>query len=493
MDSSNTDSSNIDSSSLDQIKTFIKNTWEKSIVPELKHYITIPCKSPAFDKNWQENNYLNQVVNQFKKWVLAQDIPNLQLEIINLPNRTPLLYIEVPATDPKQTSGTILLYGHLDKQPEMAGWDADKGPWQPVIINNKLYGRGGADDGYALFAAITAIKSLAEHNINYPRCVIIIEACEESGSYDLPFYVDHLKDKFEHSKQPSLVICLDSGCGNYDQFWLTTSLRGNIKGVLEVSLLTEGVHSGAASGLVASSFRVIRSLLSRIEDERTGEILLADLYCDIPPERITEAQHTAEILNNSVYDQLPFGDNHHSKIKPVCDNHTELLLNRTWRPQLAITGAAGLPELSQAGNVMRPKTSLMLSMRLPPNIKANSAKTELIKALESNPPYNAKVTFTLKEMASGWNAPPTAAWLQQAVNNASNLIFNKPAACWGEGGTIPFMSMLGEKFPYAQFVITGVLGPKSNAHGPNEFLHLDMAEKLTCCVAYIINAFCEKN
>ncbi len=474
----------MDSYNVEKISQFIKSKWAESIVPELQNYIKIPCKSPAFDSNWEANGYLEQAIQQFKDWALNQGVPNMSLDIIRLPGRTPLLFIEIQASTTANPE-TILLYGHMDKQPEMSGWDTDKGPWLPVIIDNKLYGRGGADDGYALFAALTAINSLFKQKLAYPRCVILIEACEESGSDDLPFYVDHLKERIQ---TPSLVICLDSGCANYEQFWVTTSLRGNIRGVLTVELIKQGLHSGAASGIVPSSFRVIRQLLSRLENEQTGEILLKDLYTEIPKDRIEEAKITAQISKEKIYTEIPF----HENVLPVTKDYTELLLNKTWRPQLAITGASGLPELAQAGNVMRPKTSLVLSLRIPPNVDSNIATQKIKECLEKNPPYNSKVTFTPDNPGDGWNAPTTAPWLQTAINQASNLFFKKQAAYWGEGGTIPFMAMLGENFPKAQFVITGVLGPKSNAHGPNEFLHLPMAEKLTGCIAYIINAFCTR-
>lgn len=469
----------MDSNKFKQVTNFIADKWHNSIVQELTEYIKIPCLSPAFDNDWQKNQHFDDVIAQFKNWLLEQEIQDLVIDIIKLPNRTPLLYLEIPAFHTDNTE-TVVLYGHLDKQPEMVGWHQDKGPWLPVIEDQKLYGRGGADDGYAIFASVTAIAALRKQNLAHPRCVIIIEACEESGSYDLPYYIDHLQDRI---KTPSLVICLDSGCGNYEQFWLTTSLRGNIRGMLTVELITEGVHSGAASGIVPSSFRVIRQLLSRIEDENTGDIICKELHYPIPETRIKEAELTATILNKTIFSEFPFLE----KTNPVTNNHLELLLNKTWRPQLAITGADGLPKPEAAGNVMRPSTSLVLSLRLPPNADAKQCMVKLKQILEQNPPYNAKVKFESNDAASGWNAPTTQPWLAQAINEASQLVFHKPAAYWGEGGTIPFMAMLGEKFPNAQFVITGVLGPKSNAHGPNEFLHLPMAEKLTSCISYIIH------
>ena len=212
---------------------------------------------------------MEKVVEQFAAWCRNQDIKGMRLDVIRLPERTPLIYIDIPG----DIENTVLLYGHLDKQPEMSGWAKGFGPWKPVLKNNKLYGRGGADDGYAIFTSLLAIKILEAQNIPRARCVVIIEACEESGSYDLPFYIDHLKDKLG---KPELVICLDSGCGNYDQLWSTTSLRGLVGGELKIEVLDEGIHSGDASGIVPSSFRLLRQILDRIEDPVSGQILVKD-------------------------------------------------------------------------------------------------------------------------------------------------------------------------------------------------------------------------
>ncbi|WP_019216480.1 M20/M25/M40 family metallo-hydrolase, partial [Legionella tunisiensis] len=397
---------------------------------------------------------------------------------IRLPGRTPLLFMEVPG----KVEQTVLLYGHLDKQPEMTGWQEGLGPWQPVIRDGRLYGRGGADDGYAAYASLTAIKALQEQQLPHARCVLIIEACEESGSYDLPYYIEALKGRIG---QPSLVICLDSGAGNYEQLWMTTSLRGNVVGELSVELLSEGVHSGNASGIVADSFRVAKQLISRVEDETNGEIKLAALHCDIPPERVTQANVCAAVLGEEVYSGFPF----HTGVEPVIYDKQQLVLNRTWRPALAVTGAEGLPAIADAGNVLRAKTAFKLSMRLPPLVCPKEAATALQQSLTQNPPYQAKISFRIDDSAKGWNAPLMTDWLAKAVDEASLAFYKKPAVYMGEGGTIPFMAMLGEKFPDAQFMITGVLGPHSNAHGPNEFLHLEMVKKLTACVSYVLHSY----
>ena len=449
--------------------------WENSIIPELVEYIRIPNKSPAFDPDWQKNGYMDQVVEQFAAWSQRQNIEGMQLDVIRLPKRTPLIYIDIPG----DIENTILLYGHLDKQPEMRGWKEEFGPWKPVLKENKLYGRGGADDGYALFTSLLAIKILRNQNIPHARCVVIIEACEESGSYDLPFYIDYLSEQLG---KPELVICLDSGCGNYDQLWSTTSLRGLVGGELKVEVLDEGIHSGDISGIVPSSFRILRQLIDRIEDPISGQILAEDFYVDIPRKRIQQAEHAANVLNKNIYERFPMKDN----MRPVTDDLVELILNRSWRPALSYLGASGLPEINDAGNVLRPFTSIKLSMRLPPTCNAKRVSKQLEELLLNNPPHGAKISFKLDWTVNGWMAPEISPWLEKAINGASKNYFNKPAIHMGEGWSIPFMGMLGEKFPEAQFLITGVLGPGSNAHGPNEFLHIPTAKKITCCVSEVI-------
>jgi acetylornithine deacetylase/succinyl-diaminopimelate desuccinylase-like protein len=454
---------------------FIEDKWDHSIVPALIEYVRIPNKSPLFDADWQKNGFMQQAVTLMTDWCQQQAVPGMILEVVQLENRTPLIYLEIPGA----SADTILLYGHLDKQPEMTGWDADLGPWQPVIKDDKLYGRGAADDGYAIFASLTAIMSLQAQGIPHARCVILIEACEESGSYDLPFYIDELQDRIGN---PKLVICLDSGCGNYEQLWMTTSLRGLVGGVLEIEVLKQGIHSGLGSGIVPSCFMVLRELLARVEEKTTGKILLSELQVEIPSERVEQASRAGKILGATLQSAYPFVKG----VTPVNNDNTDLILNRTWRSALSITGAEGLPALANAGNVTLPKLSLKLSMRIPPTCDNDIAGEALKKTLETNPPFNARVKFNLEDTAAGWNAPIESPWLHAAAIKASQTYFGKEALYMGEGGSIPFMGMLGKKFPQAQFLITGVLGPASNAHGPNEFLHIPTGKKLTCCVAEII-------
>ena len=505
---------------LDQISA----QWDGDIVKQLTDYIAIPAKSPTFDSDWQSNGYIDTVMRNAAAWVEAQKVEGLSLEVVRIEGRTPVLFFEIPASSGKTGSrvggpsspagaaepalpghrrsapsggsephevgsvgATILLYGHLDKQPEFTGWRNDLSPWQAKYEGGKLYGRGGADDGYAVYASIAAVQALKAQGVPHPRIVGLIETCEESGSYDLLPYVDALKARLG---EVALVVCLDSGAGNYDQLWLTTSLRGNAAGTLKVEILTEGVHSGDASGLVPDSFRVLRHVLDRLEDSGTGRLLPASFHCEIPFERRAQAEATAKILGDEITKRFPWAhydcEGANSFALPTTTDPVEALLNRTWRPTLSVTGAEGFPALKDAGNVLRPYTAFKLSLRFPPLVDAGLAVQELKKLLEDNAPYQAKVTFDSQGSATGWNAPATVPWFEQALTEASQNFFGAPCGTIGQGGTIPLMAMLSRGFPKAQLMVCGVLGPKSNAHGPNEFLHVPYAKKLTAAVAQVM-------
>ena len=460
--------------------------WDGDIVKQISDYIAIPAKSPGFDADWKAHGYIDTVMRNAAAWVDAQKVEGLTLEVIRLDGRTPVLFFEIPATRADSTQ-TVLMYGHLDKQPEFTGWRSDLGPWTPKYQEGKLYGRGGADDGYAVYASIAAVQALKAQNVPHPRIVGLIETCEESGSYDLLPFVDALRKRLG---DVALVVCLDSGAGNYDQLWLTTSLRGMGGGVLKVEVLDEGVHSGDASGVVPSSFRIMRHVLDRLEDSATGRLLPQSFHCAIPADRLAQAQATAATLGDELYKRFPWAhydcEGSSAFTLPMTTDPVEALLNRTWRPTLSVTGAEGFPALKDAGNVLRPYTAFKLSLRFPPLVDASEAVQELKKLLEDNAPYNAKVTFEGGGGATGWNAPSTVDWFENALNDASQNFFGAPCGTIGQGGTIPLMNMLSKGFPTAQMMVCGVLGPKSNAHGPNEFLHVPYAKKLTAAVAHVM-------
>ena len=472
------------------LAAFADRTWDEQIVPALTHYIAIPAKSPMFDADWQANGHIERVIRDAATWVEGRRLSGLKLEVVRIEGRTPVIFFEVPATKVGSTD-TICLYGHLDKQPEFSGWRNGLGPWTPKYEDGLLYGRGGADDGYAVYASLTAIEALDRQGIPRPRCVGIIESCEESGSFDLPAYIDVLKPRLGNV---SLVVCLDSGAGNYEQLWLTTSLRGMVSGTLKVEILTEGVHSGDASGVVPSSFRILRHLLDRLEDAATGQLLPESFHCEIPAQRIEQARAAAQILGEQVWKRFPWacgGDG--SLTLPMTTDPLDAILNRTWRPTLSVTGVDGFPDMKSAGNVLRPYTAFKLSLRVPPLVDANEAASKLQRLLEDNAPYNAKVSFAADGRAgaagaTGWNAPDLAPWLDEALNAASQAHYGAPCGYIGEGGTIPLMSLLQTSFPKAQMMVCGVLGPKSNAHGPNEFLNVPYGKRLTAAVAQVMAA-----
>lgn len=468
----------------------ISRSWDERIVPALTEYIAIPAKSPMFAPDWEQQGHLETVLRNAADWVQAQKVAGLTLEIVRQPGRTPVLFFEVEGTQDKAASSpTVLMYGHLDKQPEFDGWRSDLGPWTPKYENGKLYGRGGADDGYAVYASIAAVQELKRQGVPHPRILGLIETCEESGSRDLLPYVDALRPRLG---DVGLVICLDSGAGNYDQLWLTTSLRGMASGTLKVEILTEGVHSGDASGVVPSSFRILRQVLDRLEDSKTGRLLPASFHCEVPADRMAQMRATAAILGEETYARFPWAhyDCGGSTLfaLPTTTDPVQALVKRTWEPTLSVTGAEGLPALQDAGNVLRPYTAFKLSLRLPPLVDAAACVQEMKALLEDNAPYQARVTWQGLSGASGWNAPAMDGWFEDALNAASQAHFGASCGYIGQGGTIPLMNMLSQGFPKAQMMVCGVLGPKSNAHGPNEFLHVPYAKKLTAAVAQVIAA-----
>jgi acetylornithine deacetylase/succinyl-diaminopimelate desuccinylase-like protein len=461
------------------LQALVDDTWQRDIVPALHDYIAIPNVSPAFEADWEELGHMARAVALLSEWSRARPIEGLNVEVHELPGKTPVIVMEVPPANGGRGDDTVLLYGHLDKQPELFGWRDGLGPWEPVLEGDRLYGRGGADDGYATFASLTAIQAAQAAGYPHARLVVLIEASEESGSRDLPAHIDALASRIG---TPSLVICLDSGCADYDHLWITTSLRGLVAGQLDVAITSEGVHSGDASGVVPSTFRIARQLLSRLEDEDTGEIRLDGLHADIPAQRIAELRETAAVLNGTVADTMPFL----AGARPVTAEPAEQLINHTWRPMLEVTGADGLPPCERAGNVLRANTSLYLSLRVPPSCDALEASALVADTLTADFPYGAEVAFRTDKHSQGWNAPAFAPWLWDSLQRASQATFATPAYTFGEGGTISFMAMLGARFPEAQFAITGVLGPASNAHGPNEFLHLPTARRLTAVLAHLL-------
>jgi acetylornithine deacetylase/succinyl-diaminopimelate desuccinylase-like protein len=463
------------------VRETVLSRWTNDVLPSLSGLVEIPALSPAFDADWAKTGQLKAAIDHVQAWITARELPGATIEVVELDGRTPILLVDVPATPGAEDKGTALLYGHLDKQPPVGGWSEGLGPWKPVVKDGRLYGRGAADDGYAGYAATTALEAIHAAGGAHARAVVILETGEESGSPDLPAYLEHLTEKLG---RVSFVVCLDSGGNDYERIWLTTSLRGMVQVHVNVRVLDSSQHSGLASGIVPSSFRVLRVLLDRIENAETGGIVLDALNVEVPENRLAETRASADVAPGAVQKTFPLVEG----ARPVVEDDFELLLNNSWRPTLSVIGAAGFPEPADAGNVLRDSTTLALSFRLPPTADSAASQAAIEKALTTDVPYGAKVELSGLECADGWNAPDTAPWLDAALENVSDQVFGAPWRAVGLGGSIPFMALLGQKYPEAQFLVTGALGTDSNIHVPDEWLHLDQAHRITEAVAHILDA-----
>lgn len=471
----------MDALPINSLLSFIDKAWEEDILPTMCEFIKIPNQSPHYDPDWAINGFQEQAFELFYHWASRQPIRGLKVTKHTAEGRTPLLLIHIPGTLPD--APRALLYGHFDKQPPVTGWDDDLGPYTPVIKNDKLYGRGACDDGYAIFSALNAFVALQQHAIPHGPAVVLIEGSEESGSFDLPYYMDTLSDQLG---DPDLVVCLDSGCGNYEQLWTTTSLRGVVSANLHIQTLTESIHSGRGSGAAPSVFLILQQLLARLQNEH-GDVTLPALQAHIPEQAQHHVAGCAKHLGESFADAYPW----HGNTQASHADPETLLTNVAWLPQLSITGIDGLPSVENAGNVTIPALTVKLSMRIPPNCDPNMAAEAMQTTLTENPPYNASIRFECDATGAGWSAKPIPSWLSDSMEEGSQACFQKECVYYGEGGSIPFMHSLTKQFPNANFFITGVVGPKANAHGPNEFLHIPMVKRLTTCIAVTLARMAE--
>jgi acetylornithine deacetylase/succinyl-diaminopimelate desuccinylase-like protein len=463
-----------------------RSRWPTDILPLLQTYAAIPGVSPAYDPDWEAHGLLSDTAELLATWARDRQLPGATVEVVRIPGLTPTVVVDVPATDPG-IAGTVLVYGHYDKQPPFDGWTAGRGPWTPVVDGEWIYARGVADDGYALPSALLALEAVRAGGGRHARCVVLAEGSEESGSPHLRQVLAHLAGQIG---VPDVVIALDSGSPTYERLWVTTSLRGAIVGTLTVRVLEHGVHSGAAGAVVPSSFRIARMLLDRIEDPDTGDLRLAELVVEPPEGALAAAADLVRAREGAGQVDPEF---------PVVDglvlqggSEAEQAVRVAWRGSVAVVGADGLPPSADAGAVLLPFTTLKLVIRLPPTADPEAAAGALSRALTSDPPYGATVEWQAAPPAGGWAAPPLAPWLAAALDDASMACFARPSGRLGEGGTIPFMGWLAAQFPEAQILALGVLGPGSNAHGPDEGLHMPTAERVTGSLALLVDAHADR-
>jgi acetylornithine deacetylase/succinyl-diaminopimelate desuccinylase-like protein len=464
-----------------KVRAAIAKSWADEVIPSLSGLIAVPALSPQFDPSWAATGHLRAAVDHMASWAAARPLGARQ-EIVEFEGRSPVLFIDVPASPGAADDGTVLIYGHLDKQPALGEWSEGLGPWRPVVRDGRLYGRGAVDDGYSGYAAVTALEAVRAAGGKHGRTVILLETAEESGSPDLLRYLDQFAAGVGEVR---LVICLDSGGGtDYKRLWLTSSLRGLVAATITVRVLEAGIHSGFASGIVPSSFRIMRELLDRVEDTATGRVTLPEMNVPIPAERYADAAAFARLEPDALLRSFPFVPG----MSPASDDLVELLLNRTWRPTLSVIGGDGLPESLLAAHVLRRETSLRLSFRTPPTADVSAARAALEKTLTTDVPYGAQVTLRDFVTVSGWSVPALSPWLAAALDELTGPVFSDPYRQIGMGGGIPFMEMLGRRFPDADFVVTGAVSADSNMHVPDEWLNIGYAEQVTAAVAAILDA-----
>ncbi|NNN00698.1 MAG: M20/M25/M40 family metallo-hydrolase [Acidimicrobiaceae bacterium] len=454
--------------------------FERTALATLLDYSKIPCLSPMYDAQWVQNGEIERATQLLAQWAMTRKIAELDVTIHRLDGRTPVIVVTIGTTAPGE--GTVVLYGHLDKQPPLGDWSEGLAPFSPVRRGDQVFARGVADDGYAIFAALSAIEAMEAQGLAHSRCIVLIEASEESGSPDLEAHLDALH---EHLGQVELMICLDSGALTYDRLWVTTSLRGVLNVEVKIEVLERALHSGVASGVVPSSFRILRQLLDRIDDPVTGELKISEFYAPIPQDHVDAALDTAEEFGDIVAADLPTIDG----LTLMGSSAQDRILRRTWFPTLSIVGMGGIPEPAIAGNVLRTSTTAVLSLRLAPTVDARRAQAVLEETLTTDVPYGARVTLSSWNVGDGWVTPKLAPWLRSALDQASNDAFGRDAGFTGEGGSIPFLSALARRFPGVQFLATGVLGPNSNAHGIDEMLDLTMAVGVTNSVISVLGSF----
>lgn len=458
-----------------------KKDFDSNILPGLEEFIRIDNLSPEFDPEWETNGKAEKAGMHLLNWAKSQGIKGLKGELIKSPGKTHFLLIEI---EPQGINKTVLLYGHFDKQPSLGEWEEGLHPNKPVIKNGLLYGRGSSDDGYALFSMIEAVKLIQLQNCKHGHIVIALESGEESGSPDL---ISYLKTYKERTGNPDLMICLDSGCKDYSCLWLTTSLRGLTKIEVEIECLKEDVHSGEAGGIAPDAFSILRILLNRLEDSKTSKIIVP-LNAEIPKYIMEDAEKLADYLKEKVVtDLVKLADG----VVPITDDYKELILNNTWRPTMVVIGI-NHPQVEGSGNILRSKIKACLSFRLPPTFNCKDAEKIITEILTKDPPYNAKINVKVNISVNGWAAKNLNNSLKKSFSKSSNYLFGKDYYSNGEGGTIGFIPELGELYPECEMLVTGVLGPGSNAHSINECLNIDYTNKMTVALAHAIYDFCNQ-
>lgn len=464
----------------DNLLDQISEDFDRQALPSLKEFVRIDNLSPAFDPGAHRKEKTFSAVSHVKEWIGRHTPDGTSIQVLTKVEESPLLLVDVPGTG----AGTVMIYGHLDKQPPMTGWRNGLHPYKPVIEGTKMYGRGAVDDGYAPYSSILAINQLRRHDLDHPRCILVLETSEESNSIHLePYFPDIMK----LIGTPDLVICLDSACGDYDRLWYTNALRGAVIGVLTVRALETPVHSGSGGCVVPSALGIAFELLSRVCKPAAGVMTLPSFQAQIPQEAEQSARAAAAILGDGFKEELGLLD----KVAAVAHDGEQAIINGVWKGSMSVTGIDGVPSIEEAGNVVLPEVRLKLSTRVPPGCDSRTCADEMSRVLTSDVPYGASANFEIKAQSDGWKMRPLPDWLRNSLDSSSSEFFGAPAVGYGIGGSIPFVNPLDELFEDTPILVTGLIGPEANAHGPNESLDLPAARKITACLARVLNDLAE--
>ena len=461
---------------------YIEKMFTYNMIPNLMNFIRIPNLSPAYDYEWNTNGLLLKAANLIIAYAKSLEIKNAQINLIQDKGYSPLIFIEIPASRPNDNR-TVLLYAHFDKQPHGTGWDDDKGPTKPVIQNGRLYGRGSADDGYASFSMLTAIKACQEHNCPLPRICLIFEGAEESTDEHLTYYFNKLLPII--GENVIAFIPLDSGCADYDRLWITNSLRGVCDYEINIQTLDNNISFGPeASGRIAENLFILRKAIDAVMDTSTGDVKIEEFYVkDIPEEIQEEMDKEIEIVGEQFFKEIPL----YEGVKPLKTDIKEAMINNRWKPTCSILGIDNCPKIEDNGFGVKKSITVKMSMRLPPGIDSHAALEALKKVVKENIYFDAKVKFLSAEVADGWKLTNFSEKTKNVLNKASKEYFGNELVFKGMGGSIPFITYFQTKYPNADVICTGILGADCFEHGPNENLHLEACKKMILVLCYFLS------
>ena len=462
-------------------RKYIEKMFTYNTLPNLMNFIRIPNLSPAFDNNWNTNGYLLKAANLIISFAKSLEIKNAEINLIQDQGYTPLIYIDIQSSR-KNDTRTVLFYSHFDKQPHGTGWDENKGPTKPVIENNRLFGRGSVDDGYASFSILTAIKACQDHNCPLPRIFCIFEGAEESTDEHLTYYFDKLMPIIGNNI--IAFIPLDSGGSDYDRLWITNSLRGVLNLYLKIQTLDNNCNFGPeASGRIAENLFLLRKSLEGIFDTNTGEVKIDELHAKEIPKNIEEEMNKEiEIVGDKFFNGIPL----YEGVQPLKTDVKEAMINLRWKPTCVISGIDNCPQIEENGFGVYKSINVRISMRIPPGINVANGIEAIKKAINNNIYFGAKISLERFGYADGWYLNKISDRTKNILKKASLEFFGNESIFKGVGGTIPFITYFQSKYPDTDIICTGICGDDSFEHGPNENLNLDACKKMILVLCYYI-------